>query len=128
MVKRLIGTSARPGVVEESVHLLAALHVSSYLKTITASVEEDRAAPLEALAMPVLVIASDQDPLYGPELGRDMAARIPRAEFVVIAPAGHLSNLEQPEQFNDKVLTFLRKNSGSPCAGGHRPASAWSDH
>jgi 3-oxoadipate enol-lactonase len=109
LVKRLIGKAPRPGVVEESVRLIEALHVESYLKTIDASVEEDRTASLEALTVPVLVIASEEDPLYAPDLCRKMAARISGAQFLIIPRAGHLSNLEQPEHFNASVLAFLQQ-------------------
>ena len=36
-----------------------------------------------------------------------MAARIAGAELVVIDDAAHLSNLEQPEAFNQALGTFL---------------------
>jgi len=38
-----------------------------------------------------------------------MARRIPGAELVVMKGVGHLSNLEQPDEFNQAVLQFLKK-------------------
>jgi pimeloyl-ACP methyl ester carboxylesterase len=40
-----------------------------------------------------------------------MAQRIPGAELVVLEACGHLSNLEQPERFNEALLDFLKRNS-----------------
>jgi pimeloyl-ACP methyl ester carboxylesterase len=36
-----------------------------------------------------------------------MASLVPGAEFVEIADAAHISNLEQPERFTEAVLRFL---------------------
>jgi len=38
-----------------------------------------------------------------------MAAKIPGAEKVVIADAGHAANIDQPAAFNAAVLSFLGK-------------------
>jgi 3-oxoadipate enol-lactonase len=43
-------------------------------------------------------------------VARAMAQRIPGARLSVIANAGHLSNLEQPQAFNAAVLGFLRES------------------
>ncbi len=72
---------------------------------------QDRAAPIERIAVPTLVITSDEDRLYSPALARDMARRIPGAELVEIQGAGHLSNIEQPERFNEAVLGFLARHA-----------------
>ena len=40
-------------------------------------------------------------------IAEDMARRIPRARLVVIDGAGHLSNLERPDEFNALVLEHL---------------------
>lgn len=112
--RRLISPRARPGALEELVAGFEAVHPPSYLKTVEASVTQDRGAALEALCVPVLVVTSEDDPLYAPALARAMARRIPGAEVVEIAGAGHLSNLEQPERFNAAVLEFLLRYHVAP--------------
>jgi 3-oxoadipate enol-lactonase len=84
------------------------VHRDSYLKTIEASVAQDLAAPLEKIAVPTLVITSTHDSLYPLAVGEDMARRIPHARLAVIERAGHLSNLERPDEFNRIVLEFVR--------------------
>ena len=111
LAARLIGSRPAPGVLEELVASIAALRKDSYLKSLEASVTQDRAAPLERIAVPTLVITSDEDRLYSPALARDMARRIPGAELVEIQGAGHLSNIEQPERFNEAVLDFLARHA-----------------
>ncbi len=109
-VRRLLGSRARPSAYQALLGSFTALRNESYLKTLEVSVREDRAAPLEKLGVPTLVITGDEDRVYPLELTRHMARRIPRAELVVLEGCGHLSNLEQPEAFNAALLDFLTRN------------------
>lgn len=106
-IKALISRHARAGAYEELLESFKALRQPSYLKTLEASVTQDRAASIERIRAPTLVITSDEDKVYPPSIARNMAKRIPGARLAVISGAGHLSNLEQPGQFNQVVLRFL---------------------
>lgn len=110
---KLISPNARPGAREELIASLRAVHRESYLKTVEASTVQDVAAPIENIRAPTLVITSEDDRLYTPEIARDMARRIPGAQFAMIEGAGHLSNLEQPERFNKLVLEFIETQEKS---------------
>jgi len=106
-MRALISRHARPGAYEDLLASFKALRQPSYLKTLEASVTQDRAAAIERIRAPTLVITSDEDQVYPPSIARNMAKRIPGARLAVISGAGHLSNLEQPGQFNQVVLRFL---------------------
>src|SRR5437868_12739704 len=106
--KRLLGPDAPPAAYETLVESLSAVHRDSYLKTIEASVAQDLAAPIEKISVRTLVITSTHDSLYPLSVGEDMARRIPGARLAVIERAGHLSNLERPDELNRLVLEFLR--------------------
>lgn len=61
---------------------------------------------LPAIDVPVLVlVGADDQPFLG--AADYVAAKIPGARKVVIPEAGHLCNLDQPDQFNQHVLAFL---------------------
>src|SRR5829696_7501309 len=60
---------------------------------------------LGSIQVPTLVITGQED--AGPEVGRDLAAVIPGARFLLVEEAGHLANLEQPEIVNEALLDFL---------------------
>ena len=107
LAKNLIGPSASAGAYERLLASMAALRRDSYVKTIEASTREDRGARIEAIAVPTLVVTSDEDRLYPAALAEGMARRIPGARLAVVRGAGHLSNLEQPQAFNAAVLPFL---------------------
>ncbi len=110
IARQLLGSRARPGAYEELTESISLLHEKSYLKTVEASVAQDRAAPIEAIRVPTLIIGGDEDMVYPPELAHEMARRIPGAQLVMMEGAGHLVNLEQPERFDAAVLPFLLRN------------------
>jgi pimeloyl-ACP methyl ester carboxylesterase len=62
---------------------------------------------LGSISVPTLVITGEEDTVTGPEIGRELAAGIPGARFLLVEEAGHLSNLEQPEIVNEALLDFL---------------------
>lgn len=67
----------------------------------------DRSALLPRLDCPTLVVCGGEDTTSpAPEM-RSLAAQIPGAEYVEIAGAGHLSNLEAPDRFDEAVARFL---------------------
>lgn len=108
-VRRLLGSRAVSGAYENLMDSVKRVHPESLVKTLEASVSQDRAAPIENIKVPTLVLTGDEDTLYAPQISKDMARRIPNATLVVMKGVGHLSNLEQPEEFNQAVLEFLQR-------------------
>ena len=53
----------------------------------------------------LVVVGADDTPFLA--ASDYMAAKIPGAKKVVIAAAGHAANIDQPQAFNDAVLSFL---------------------
>jgi pimeloyl-ACP methyl ester carboxylesterase len=62
---------------------------------------------LPSIDVPALVLVGAEDAPFLTAADY-MAARIPGATKVVLADAGHASNLDQPDAFNQAVRTFLR--------------------
>ncbi|MFE6864698.1 alpha/beta fold hydrolase [Nocardia sp. NPDC057668] len=69
----------------------------------------DVTADLPALSVPTLVIAATEDLLVDPANSRDLAARIPGAEYTEI-PAGHVLMLEHPDAWHTTILDFLTRH------------------
>ena len=67
---------------------------------------------LGGVTCPALVIVGEEDPGTPVEMARDIHAALPAAELAILRSASHLSNLEQPEEFNRVLLRFLDKTSG----------------
>lgn len=67
----------------------------------------DVGALLPAVKVPVTVLVGEDDVVTPPALSRALAAAIPYARLEVLAGAGHLSNLDQPEAFNAALHRHL---------------------
>jgi pimeloyl-ACP methyl ester carboxylesterase len=63
---------------------------------------------LGAIDRPTLVLVGDSDQLTPPELSAEIAGSIPGARLVVVAGAGHLSTLDQPDQVTRALVAWLQ--------------------
>lgn len=67
----------------------------------------DVTARLGSITCPVLVLAGQHDGISPPAEMRAMAQALPRARFVEIPAASHMSPLEQPAAVNRAIQQFL---------------------
>ena len=68
---------------------------------------------LSEITVPTCVIAGEKDilkPAY--PYSKLIHDSLPNSEMVVIQDSGHAVTFEKPEEFNDTVLSFLRKHAG----------------
>ena len=75
----------------------------------------DSTSLLSSIACPVLVIAGSQDAVIPAAHVDQLVSGIPRCERVTMN-CGHLSNLEQPAEFNEHLQAFLRRSAGRTAA------------
>ena len=66
---------------------------------------------LPSISVPTLLIWGELDARSPLSVARQFERAIPDTELVVIPSAGHVSNLERPELFNDAVREFCRAHS-----------------
>ena len=64
---------------------------------------------LAQITVPTLVITGDEDDLIPIDESRAIADAVRGATLAIIPRAGHLSNLEQPDPFNNALTAFLTK-------------------
>jgi 3-oxoadipate enol-lactonase len=107
---RLMGPKRSEDALRRAITASSQLHVESYIKTVRASASYNRVADLPHIKVPTLLLFGAEDPLTPPRVGEYMHVRIPGSELVVIPDAGHLTNLEAPDAFNDTVLAFLQRH------------------
>jgi pimeloyl-ACP methyl ester carboxylesterase len=69
---------------------------------------------LPRIAVPTLLIWGALDARSPLGVARQFEEAIRNAELAVIPAAGHLSQLEQPERFNETVREFCRANAPGP--------------
>ena len=63
--------------------------------------------PLSSLAVPTLVVVGTDDKADFRAIAERLAAEIPDADLAVVAGAGHLVGLDQPDELNALLLEFL---------------------
>jgi pimeloyl-ACP methyl ester carboxylesterase len=88
--------------------MAAAVRPESMRTALEVMAEADLREVLPRIAVPTLLLWGEQDARSPLSVARDFQAAIPDAELVVIPDAGHVSNLERPEQVNDAVRAFCR--------------------
>jgi pimeloyl-ACP methyl ester carboxylesterase len=63
---------------------------------------------LQRIAAPALVLVGEHDAAYL-RSAEVLAAKLPKAESVVIPDAGHIVNIEQADAFDAAALAFLAR-------------------
>ncbi len=103
----LLAQPVDPKVRTEVVETMARIDAQAYrigADAVWLADQRDRAAAIDVRA---LVICGAEDKVTPPELSRELVELIPGARYEEIGRAGHLTNLEQPDQFNRIVEDFL---------------------
>jgi len=62
---------------------------------------------LHEIKVPVLIIVGKEDEITPPDTALSMHEKIKSSAIHIIDHAGHLSNMENPEQFNDQLRKFF---------------------
>lgn len=93
-------------VVETLSADLAAGSAAGYASCCEALAYADLRDELVNIQIPVLIITGQQDPVTTVTDGQFMQERIAHAKLVEI-DASHISNIEQPEDFNQAIKEFL---------------------
>jgi 3-oxoadipate enol-lactonase len=97
----------RPDIVEAAREMIARTSERGYLGASSALQRLDYKRRLSEIRCPTLFIVGAEDGAHPREM-REMASLVPASEFVEIAGAAHIANMEQPERFNDAVLRFIQ--------------------
>ncbi len=72
-------------------------------------IRTDTTAVLPQIKVPTLVLVGEHDALTPPANSEALQRQIPNAELHVIPAAGHMSNLENPAEFNRRLIDFLNR-------------------
>ena len=68
---------------------------------------EDQTERLSQITVPTLIVVGREDPITPVADSEKMHAAVAGSQLVVIENASHVSNIEQPDQFNRALLEFL---------------------
>ncbi len=97
-----------PKAREEMCAMYRMLTPIGYANSLRALVAMDYITDrLPQIRVPTLLICGDEDPSLGPM--KVIHRKIKGSRLVVLSPAGHFSNRDQPEAFNRAVPEFLAR-------------------
>jgi 3-oxoadipate enol-lactonase len=116
MGNALSAVGLRPDLVRNNLRESSGNDPYAYANALWALTEHDLSDQLAMLRPPTLVLRGEHDPLVDEKGMVELAEAIPSAEFVTVAAAGHLVNLDQPDEFDRLVKEFFARH---PCLG-HR--------
>jgi pimeloyl-ACP methyl ester carboxylesterase len=111
MLPKLLGATSlgeRPDVQDRVRRIAESIPPESIAGALTAMRERPDSTPmLGRISCATLVVAADEDVVTPLAEVEQMQDRIPRSRLVVLHRAGHLSNVETPEQFSQALTDFF---------------------
>ncbi|WP_141832171.1 alpha/beta fold hydrolase [Herbaspirillum sp. SJZ107] len=90
-------------------------------KGLRAVLRWDETATPATLPVPVRVLAGDADRITKPEAGVAISKLAPRADFILIRPAGHNGLLEEGGQYAAAIAQFVQGLAGAAGSGRVQP-------
>lgn len=67
----------------------------------------DTTGALSKISVPTLIMAGEHDAVTPPEAAKNMHDKIPNSKLHLIENAAHMSNLENPNMFNEHLAKFV---------------------
>ncbi len=102
-------------VVEFIKQLIRGNTVDGIVSTLMALAGRPDTTPaLAHMRLPALIMTGEEDKITPPAEAQDMASALPDAQLYLIPGVAHLSNLEDPKLFNEKLTTFLNNLKETP--------------
>jgi 3-oxoadipate enol-lactonase len=80
---------------------------------IALAARTDTTASLAAITIPTLILVGEHDAITPPAASQAMLERIRGAELAIVPDAAHMSNMENPDFFNEHLLIFLKRVAGT---------------
>ncbi len=99
--------NSRQDVIDGVADMIVSTSVTGYVGCCHAIPKIDCTDELHTITCPVQIIVGEQDAGTPVVMSEAILKAIPGSELVVIPHASHLSNLEQPEKFNQALDRFL---------------------
>jgi pimeloyl-ACP methyl ester carboxylesterase len=103
-----VSDAAPTAIVDEIAAIAADFHPGPLAALARSFAETDLRPMLSSISVPTLVLQAEADARSPMFVGEDLHARIPRSQLVVLPGVGHVSNVEDPETFDEAVRSFLR--------------------
>ena len=111
-IPELFAADAPSELVEATIALASSFHPAGLRVMAHASAAADLRDVLPQVTVPTLVIHGREDRRSPLSVSEALHAGIPGSRLEVVDGAGHLTNMEAPEEFNRLLRRFIRDASG----------------
>ncbi len=103
--------SAAVAEIRRIIEFTSPLSIAGTLLALAA--RTDTTPSLPNIKVPTMILVGEFDLITPPAASQTMHERIPGSELHIIPQAAHMSNMENPDFFNEKLLYFLKRVSSS---------------
>jgi pimeloyl-ACP methyl ester carboxylesterase len=101
----------QPDLVEQTRRVILGTHPAGIAAAQRGMAERpDMTDRLSQIRVPTLVLCGQQDAISPPDEMREISRALPQATFALIPDAGHMAPLEQPDEVNRAISSFLGRS------------------
>lgn len=105
-VAEMFSADASPALLAEMSTILADFHPRGFRLMARSLADADTTDVLPRIGLRTLVLWGEHDRRSSRSIAEQLRNAVPGAELQVIARAGHVSNMEQPDAFSTRVRDF----------------------
>lgn len=107
LVPNLMSSNPPEAAVASAHASMSALPAETYRSALNCLMTFNQRDRLSDISCPTLALAGEFDAAAPAPMMEKMASQIPDCRYHCLSGVGHLANLEDPEQFNGAIRTFL---------------------
>jgi 3-oxoadipate enol-lactonase len=100
----------RPDVADAIRDMIRSTPTNGYIACCQALAKVGMTDRLVEITIPTMVVVGAEDLSTPVEMARTIQQRIAASELVILKNAAHLSNVDQPDAFNEAVIGFLARH------------------
>lgn len=105
----------KPHLIEEYKKKIRSNDVSSITEGLTALTQRyEMCSWLRKITVPTLILCGKEDRVTPPIQSEFMHNKIANSQLYMIPNAGHMANIEQPEEFNERLINFVLQYNPPP--------------
>lgn len=98
----------KKNIVERTRNTILSAPPLTIATTLTAIADrKEMCSGLSAITAPALIISGRKDKITPPSIAEFLLSKLANAKLTIIEKAGHLSNLERPDDFNQCIEDFI---------------------
>ena len=107
-------SNATQELAREMAEVVADFHPYGFKLMAKALADTDTSSVLSTIKAPTLLLWGEGDQRSPLSVAKQFHAAVPHSKLEVIRGAGHVSNMENPDQFNASVRRFLSSGDNDP--------------